>query len=308
MTHDPVEDLLGVYALERPRRRRAGPGRRPPRRVPPLPGRGRRVPGGGGPAWPCPARRPRLRVWDRIADAIDGTDADVAPPPLRLVLGDPRRRRGAACRRPRRRAGCQCAGIAAVGGGHRRHREPRRVDGPARPTASTTSSRARSWPSPPPQAFSQPRRPVTAELAAPTASSWAGPRCCPTATATCWPTPCPTCADGTTSCGATPATAVVSLGPLGAAPTVRSFPAAGTLTRLMITAEDRAGAGPHHRPPSRLVGARARHHHDNWQLSAATGSPGRRKPLPRAASCDARRRRGRGRLGRGPASVASGLR
>jgi anti-sigma factor RsiW len=227
MTHDPVEDLLGVYALdalddderarvdahlaECPRCRAEVDGHREVAAQLALTGS------------PAP-----LRVWDRIADAIDATDADVAPPSLRLVVGD----RPAAAPPPRWRrfagiAAVAAAAVAIVSLGVSTVSQGNRIDDFERGHDVAVAAT---------QAFSSSDARVTA-LTTGDGTILGRAAVLPDGNGYLLADALPDLPDGTYQLWGDTGSEVVSLGAIGAAPTVRSFTAAGNLTRLMITAE-----------------------------------------------------------------------
>jgi anti-sigma factor RsiW len=228
MTHDPVEDLLGVYALDAlddeerarvdahladcPRCRAEVDGHREVAAQLALSGA------------PAP-----LRVWDRIADAIDGTDAGVTPP-LRLVVGDRVDEAGAPAPAWRRFAGIAAvaaAAVAIVSLGVSTVSQGNRIDDFERGQDVAVAAT---------QAFSSSDARVTA-LTTGDGTILGRAAVLPDGNGYLLADALPDLPDGTYQLWGDTGEEVVSLGAIGAAPTVRSFTAAGNLTRLMITAE-----------------------------------------------------------------------
>lgn len=248
MTHDPVEDLLGVYALnalddderakvdahlaECPRCRAEVDGYREVAAQLALSGS------------PAPAR-----VWDSIADAIDGLDAGVTPPPLRLVPADPSSAPAPATPAPAPAAAPQrlrprwlqagglvaaAAAIIAVVSLGISVRQGDRIHDMEQDQVLASAAT---------QAFSSSDARVT-DLTTAEGTVLGRAAVLPDGNGYLLADALPDLPDGTYQLWGDTGSSIVSLGPLGAAPTVRSFPAAGELTRLMITAEAAAVQAP----------------------------------------------------------------
>lgn len=235
MTHHPVESLLGVYALdavdaderaavdahlsECPRCRAEVDSHREVAAQLALSGA------------PAPTG-----VWDRIAESLDGA----TPPPLRLAVDNGPTGRAGRTQRQRSLwlgggiAAAAAAVIAIVSLSVTSIRQQDSIDDMAATQTLTAAAN---------HAFGDPAARL-AELATPEGQVLARAAVLPDGNGYVLAEALPDLADGTYQLWGASGDQIVSLGALGPAPTVRSFPAAATFDQLMVTAEAAPVAAP----------------------------------------------------------------
>lgn len=229
MGHDPVEELLGVYALdavddderalvdahlaECPRCRAEVDGYREVAAQLALSGA------------PAPSG-----LWDRIAEAIEGAPA----PPLRLVVDEGRRDRGRRWWTAGKSVAAAAAAVAIVGLSVASVRQQDTIDGMEQAQDLTGAANA---------AFASPEARI-AELATPDGEVLVRAAVLPDGNGFVLANALPDLDGGTYQLWGAAGGQVISLGPLGEAPGVRSFPADESVSQLMITAEAAPVAAP----------------------------------------------------------------